>query len=174
MIPLHPAVLVVVASLRSEQLSNAAIRTRQVSAIRSCSPETGEQRKPSSNKARERINSLGGFFDEEGAAAHSASCTGGSNGWWLCHFRFDRVGQKNISVARSVRCAFPYEKAKPRLPINYSSGDGVFLFTQQHWEVFLPKESSLDQHSGVQGLQAPVWGAGDEIPCRIFSSAGIN
>ena len=49
---------------------------RQVSAIRSCSPETGEQRKPSSNKARERINSLGGFFDEESAAAQSACCAG--------------------------------------------------------------------------------------------------
>jgi hypothetical protein len=80
MIPLHPTVLVIVDSLRTKTLPNAAIRTRQVSAIRSCSPETGEQRKPSSNKARERINSLGGFFDEEGAAAQSACCTGGSGG----------------------------------------------------------------------------------------------
>ena len=50
MIPLHPTVLVIVDSPRSELFPNEAVRKNQVSTIRSCSPETGEQRKPFTKK----------------------------------------------------------------------------------------------------------------------------
>ena len=78
MIPLHPTVLVIVDSPRSELFPNEAVRKNQVSTIRSCSPETGEQRKPSSIKGRERTSSLGSFFEEEGAAAQCATAPSGS------------------------------------------------------------------------------------------------
>ena len=108
MIPLHPAVLVKVASFQPLQLANAVTGIRQVTSIRSFSPVSGEKCKPSSIKGRERMYSLPRLDDEEGAACALRCCTGGP-----------------VASPLSFRPYCRNEILRPTM--RYRSGDGVFL-----------------------------------------------
>ena len=129
MIPLHPAVLVNVASFQPLQPANAVAGIRQVTSIRSFSPVSGEKRKPSSIKGRERASSLGSFFEEVGAACALRCCTGGP-----------------VASPLSFR---PYCRNEILRPTTrYRSGDGVFLSRKLVENV---RSRRLSLLAGVQG-----------------------